>query len=78
MSIEQELQRQIGINLQLRRKLESVRRDVVEECAKLCEGNEAGMVYGEGRGWVLAPRSSTSGTHPGDAYAAGLRGLIRQ
>ena len=39
MSTEEELQRQIGINLQLRRKLEAVRRDVVEECAKFCEEN---------------------------------------
>ena len=37
MSTEEELQRQKGINLQLRRKLETVRRDVVEECAKFCE-----------------------------------------
>jgi len=76
LSTEQELQRQFGINLQLRRKLETARRDAVEECAKFCEGKEAGMVYGEGRGWTLAPRSSTYGTHPGDAYAKGLREMI--
>lgn len=32
-----ELQRQININLQLRRQLEKSRRDTVEYCAKYCE-----------------------------------------
>ena len=70
MSTEQELQRQIGINLQLRRKLETVRRDVVEECAKFCEGN---AVTDTANGMVLAPIRFP---HSGHQYAKGLRGLI--
>ena len=76
MNIEDQLQRQININMQLRRQLETARRDAVEYCAKYCEDHEAGMMYGNGKGWSLNPRSGTSGTHSGDAYAAGLRGII--
>lgn len=66
MSNEEELQRQIGINLQLRRKLEGVRRDVVEECAKFCETH---MAFHDTT--VPVNHSAT-----GAAYAKGLRGLI--
>jgi hypothetical protein len=37
MNIEDQLQRQININHQLRRQLETARRDTVEYCAKFCE-----------------------------------------
>lgn len=37
MSVEDQLQRQININMQLRRQLETARRDVIEYCAKFCE-----------------------------------------
>ena len=37
MNIEDQLQRQININIQLRRQLETARRDAVEYCAKYCE-----------------------------------------
>lgn len=40
MSIEDQLQRQIAINLQLRRQLETARRDAVEYCAKFCEDRD--------------------------------------
>lgn len=72
MSIEQELQRQIGINLQLRRKLESVRRDVVEECSKFCEEN---AITDTVNGIILAP---TRFPHSGHQYAKGLREMINQ
>ena len=36
-TVEEQLQRQISINLQLRRQLETARRDAVEYCAKYCE-----------------------------------------
>ena len=41
MTPEEQLQRQIGINLRLRRKLEQCRKDVVEECVKFCEEHDA-------------------------------------
>ena len=37
MTVEEQLQRQININMQLRRQLETARRDAVEYCAKYCE-----------------------------------------
>jgi Leu/Phe-tRNA-protein transferase len=37
LSVEDQLQRQININMQLRRQLETARRDVIEYCAKFCE-----------------------------------------
>ncbi len=39
LSIDDRLQRQIGINLKLRRQLENCRKDVVEQCAVTCEEN---------------------------------------
>lgn len=76
-SMSDELQRQININLQLRRKLEASRRDVVEYCAKFCEDHEAGMGYRGELGWSVTARlTALGGSHPGDAYAQGLRAII--
>lgn len=72
MSTEEALQRQIGINLQLRRKLEDARRDAVEECAKFCEEN---AVTDTANGIILAP---TRFPHSGHQYAKGLRAMINQ
>lgn len=47
MTIEEQLQRQIGINLQLRKQLEAARRDTVEYCAKFCE-DHGGTVFAKG------------------------------
>ncbi|MBV5345804.1 MAG: hypothetical protein JZU63_09970 [Rhodoferax sp.] len=46
MNIEDQLQRQININTQLRRQLETARRDAVEYCAKYCE-DHGFMVMGK-------------------------------
>lgn len=78
MSTEEALQRQIGINLQLRRKLETARRDAVEECANFCEAH---WLYpsGDGKGeWVLRPVSMFSHDHAGTVFAKGLRAMINQ
>jgi len=37
LSVEDQLQRQININMQLRRQLEKSRKNTVEYCAKYCE-----------------------------------------
>jgi hypothetical protein len=74
MIVEDEITRQTNINLQLRRQLEECRRDVVEVCAKFCEDRDAG--HNPRVGWSLIPRTEDIGTHAGQAYAAGLRGLI--
>lgn len=72
--MSEELQRQININLQLRRKLESARRDAVEYCAKWCEDHEMGLDRGQ---YVAGPAPRVRGyTHAGDGYAKGLRGII--
>ena len=78
MSSEQQLQRQIGINLQLRRKLEAARRDVVEECAKFCGEHwpyPSDDTMGE---WVLRPAPEHVIGHSGELYAKGLRAMINQ
>lgn len=74
MTVEEKLQRQIAINLQLRRQLETARRDAVEYCAKFCEDNiEQDRVEGKS----LKPVRMADGfTHTGQLYAAGLRGII--
>lgn len=69
-----QLQRQININLQLRRQLEACRRDVVEYCAKFCEENEVGINMNN---YVISPtQKDRTYTHPGDGYAKGLRESI--
>lgn len=60
--MKDQLQRQININLQLRRQLEACRKDTVEYCAKWCEDHEV----------LVDDRSNISG----DYYAKGLRGII--
>lgn len=41
MTLEDQLARQIGINIKLRRQLEHCRKDVVEQCVKFCEEHDA-------------------------------------
>lgn len=74
MSTQDELQRQININLQLRRQLEECRRDVVEKCAKFCEDRDVGYDYK--KGWYLSPEGARQ-PQPGNAYADGLRGFFK-
>lgn len=73
MTVEEQLQRQININLQLRRQLETCRRDVVEVCAKFCEDRDVN--YSQKAGWFLG-REGARQPHPGNAYAVGLRRQI--
>ena len=69
-----ELQRQININLQLRRQLETARRDAVEYCAKFCEEH---IEQNGAEGKSLKPVRMENGfTHTGQLYAKGLRGII--
>jgi hypothetical protein len=71
---EDSLQRQIAINLQLRRQLETARRDAVEYCAKWCEDH---VEQNGAEGKSLKPVRMAEGfTHAGELYAAGLRGII--
>jgi hypothetical protein len=69
-SLEDQLQRQININLQLRRQLETARRDVVEYCAKFCEDHLAEY---KSDGIVLVP---VKYSWMGRGFAEGLRGII--
>jgi hypothetical protein len=74
MNIEDQLQRQININMQLRRQLETARRDAVEYCAKFCEDHEMGLANGK---YICEPvQKDRAYTHPGDGYAEALRGII--
>jgi transposase len=68
-----ELQRQININIQLRRQLEKCRKDTVEYCAKWCEGHE---VFVDDRGNISVVPAKEKYIHKGDYYAEGLRGII--
>lgn len=65
-----ELQRQININLQLRRQLEKSRKDTVEYCAKFCEGHTPDV---KSEGIVLVP---VIYSWMGGCYAKGLREII--
>ena len=70
--MSEELQRQININLQLRRQLEQCRRDVMLYAAQLCDDHSAGVSTKEG--WVLMPVGPDErGRHAGAAYAKKLR-----
>jgi hypothetical protein len=73
MNIEDQLQRQININTQLRRQLETARRDTVEYCAKFCEDHE--VVLDDIGNISIAPANKKY-IHEGDSYAEGLRGII--
>jgi hypothetical protein len=69
-----QLQRQININIQLRRQLENCRKDVVEYCAKFCEDHV--ITYG-GAGTTVEPAVKLQGFgHSGEVYAKSLRGII--
>ena len=70
MNIEDQLQRQININMQLRRQLETARRDAVEYCAKFCEDHLVEYKHG---GIVLVP---VKYSWMGRGFAEGLRGII--
>lgn len=74
MSTQDELQRQININLQLRRQLEECRRDVVDKCAKYCEDHE---VFKEMGLWHIENVEGDPNNHIGMSYAAGLRGFFK-
>ena len=73
MTVEEQLQYQTNINLQLRRQLETCRRDVVGVCAKFCEDHE---VFKEMGLWHLENVEGTPNNDVGMTYAAGLRHLI--
>ena len=74
MNIEDQLQRQININMQLRRQLETARRDTVEYCAKFCEDHAVAYDNGEP---ILKPALKIFGfSNDGEEYAKGLRGII--
>lgn len=72
--LNDELHRMKSINLQLLRKLNTCRADVVEECARFCEG------YAQlGLANDYEPQTGADGQiNLGSVYAAGLRNLIRQ
>ena len=75
MNIEDQLQRQININMQLRRQLETARRDTVEYCAKFCEDHTIG-IGADGTHTIGPTQPNRSYAHSGNAYAKGLRGII--
>lgn len=70
MTTEEQLQRQIGINLQLRKRLETARRDAVEYCAKWCEEH---AVTDTMDGIAMKPNHRP---HAGHHYAKALREII--
>ena len=83
MNIEDQLQRQININHQLRRQLETARRDAVEYCAKFCEEHAVVITAWprEKHDRVLKPAPvmlDCDGVieHEGHYYAEGLREII--
>ena len=69
-----ELQRQININIQLRRQLETARRDAVEYCAKFCE--EHALRYSKKLDKLVLVEQAEGRIVLGHYYAAGLRGII--
>jgi hypothetical protein len=70
--MSEELQRQININLHLRRQLERARREVMLYAAQVCEDHDVGF-YGKA-GWVLVPLGQGEKfRHAGAAYAKKLR-----
>lgn len=74
MTLEEQLQRQTNINLQLRKRLETCRRDTVEYCAKFCEDHVE--TYGEGGSKMKAASTIDGLSHTGEGYAKALRGII--
>jgi hypothetical protein len=73
MTLQEKLNRQLAINLELRRKLEKSRRDTVEYCAKFCEAHEVAV---DERGNISIVPEKRKYIHEGDCYAAALRGII--
>lgn len=74
VTLQEELDRQLAINIKLRRQLEKCRRDTVEYCAKFCEDHEMGLDRGK---YVSSPaQEGRNYTHAGDGYAKALRGII--
>ena len=71
MTAEEKLQRQININIQLRRQLENCRKDVVEYCAKFCEDHTV-----EFRNDKVIVSQTIWGNMEGHMYAKALRGII--
>ncbi len=65
-----QLQRQININIQLRRQLEQCRKDTVEYCAKFCEEHAVTDTM-DGTEMKASHRP-----HVGHHYAKALRGII--
>jgi len=76
VTLQEQLDRQIGINIKLRRQLEKCRRDTVEYCAKLCEDHSVNLVQ-DGSAYVMTPvKKGRLHNHHGDGYANALRGII--
>ena len=69
--VRDELDRQTAINLELRRKLERVRRETVEYCAKFCEDHYVSM----GSSLKEVPKGRTD-WHYGHLYSEKLREII--
>ncbi len=69
-----ELQRQININLQLRRQLETARRDAVEYCAKFCDDHA--LRYSKKLDKLILVEQAEGRIVLGHYYAEGLRGII--
>ncbi len=76
MTPEDKLERMTAINRQLRRQLEQCRKDVVEECAKMCETHWPYPSDEQVGDWVLRPTPEHVTSHLGDVYAKGLRGMV--
>ena len=68
---EDELSRMREVNIGLRRKLESARRDALLYAASFCEDNE--MALARGKYVCLPAQAGRSYIHSGDGYAAKLR-----
>ncbi len=76
MTTEDKLARMTSINQQLRRQLEQCRREVVEECAKMCETHWPYPSDEKSGEWVLKPTPECITGTVGELYAKGLRGMI--
>jgi hypothetical protein len=75
--MSEELQRQININLQLRRQLERARRDALLYAAQVCDDHSPAV--STRMGWVLMPVGpEEKGRHAGAAYAKKLREIAGQ
>jgi len=66
----------VSINHQLRRQLEQCRKDVVEECAKMCETYWPYPSDKKAGEWVLRPIPEHIESTVGSLYAGKLREMI--